>query len=254
MEEKIEPTESNPDGQPKASTGHRYFVRLTYAERMQHGIFVSCFIILAATGLMLEVPDETVMQVLGEARAAVFYWRGIVHRIAGTVLILTSLYHICYLVFARAGRRWFVDMLPRFSDLTGMVGNMLYYIGARDEPPKFDRFYYKQKIEYGALVAGSTIMIITGLILWTEVRWSRFVLDLSTIVHGMEAILACLAIMIWHLYEVHLRPHKYPMSKVWINGLIHEEEMKEEFPLYYDKIMADPRLQEIYVKTEEQRG
>jgi cytochrome b subunit of formate dehydrogenase len=106
-------------------------------------------------------------------------------------------------------------------------------------------------MEYGALIAGNTLMTVTGLILWTETLWNRFVLDLSTIVHGMEAVLACLAIMIWHLYEVHLRPHKYPMSDVWINGIIDEEEMKEEYPLYYKKIMTDPKLQEICITTEE---
>ena len=95
--------------------------------------------------------------------------------------------------------------------------------------------------------AGSTLMSLSGLLLWTEYRWSKFILDIAKIVHGMEAILACLAIIVWHLYEVHLRPHKFPIDNLWITGVIDEEEMKAEHPLHYKRIMADPELRKIYI-------
>jgi hypothetical protein len=66
----------------------------------------------------------------------------------------------------------------------------------------------------------------------------------------MEAILACLAIMIWHLVEVYLLPHQSPISKTWITGLIDEDEMKEEFAGHYKKIMTDPALRQIYIHGE----
>lgn len=235
-----------------AAVPKRVFLRLTYAERVQHIVFVSCFIVLAITGLMLKLPEPTVIKVLGEAREPVFYYRGILHRIAAAILIMTSLYHLYYLLFKKAGRRWLVDMIPRPKDLADMVGTMLYYVGIKPSPPQYDRFAYKQKMEYGALIVGNTLMTVTGLILWTEFLWNRFILDLSTLIHGMEAVLACLAIMTWHLYEVHLRPHKHSFTDVWINGVIDEEEMKEEHPLHYEKIMSDPKLQEVYIITEDQ--
>lgn len=243
--------EARVNEESEVGTPKRYFIRLTYSERLQHIVFVSCFVVLAITGLVLKVPKEILEQTLGAAREPVFYYRGILHRTAATVLILTSLYHMYYLVFTQPGRRWLLDMMPRFKDLEDMVGTMLYYVGIRKDRPEYDRFSYKQKMEYGALIAGSTLMTVTGLILWTEFLWTRFILDLSAIVHGMEAVLACLAIMVWHLYEVHLRPHKYPMSNVWITGVIDEEEMKEEYPLYYKKIMADPTLQQMCIKTDQ---
>jgi cytochrome b subunit of formate dehydrogenase len=251
MEEKVVGLEGKDNTGDNGTTDKRYFIRLTRSERIQHMIFLSCFIVLAITGLMLKVPENVVLKMLGAAREPVFHYRGILHRTAAVIIMLTSLYHIFYLIFSQSGRRWLIDMIPRPKDLKDLVGNMLYYLGARDHPPQFDRFCYKHKMEYGALIAGNTLMTVTGLILWTEALWNRFVLDLSTIVHGMEAVLACLAIMIWHLYEVHLRPHKYPMSDVWIKGTIDEEEMKEEYPLYYKKIMTDPKLQEICITTEE---
>jgi len=93
-------------------------------------------------------------------------------------------------------------------------------------------------------------MSLTGLFLWTEEMWPKFLLDIATIVHGMEAILACLAIMVWHMYDVHLRPRKFPIDNLWLTGVIEEEEMQEEFPLHYKKIMEDPELQKVYLVPE----
>jgi len=227
----------------------RYFVRLNFNERVQHMIFLICFIILAITGFMVKLPEDVVSR-FGEVKNVVFYYRGILHRIAGVIMILVSLYHVFYLLFRPAGRRWLVDMFPKFKDLTDMLGTMLYYLRVKDKPPEYDRFYYKQKLEYGALIAGATLMSLTGLLLWTEQFWPKFLLDIAAIVHGMEAILACLAIMVWHMYEVHLKPRKFPIDNLWITGLIDEEEMMEEFPLHYKKIMADPNLQKVFIHQE----
>ena len=208
-----------------------------------------CFIVLAITGFMLKLPED-IVQRFGDARDIVFFYRGILHRIAGTIMILVSLYHVFYLLFKSAGRRWLVDMLPRLKDLTDMVGTMLYYLRVKEKHPEYDRFYYKQKLEYGALIAGATLMSVTGLLLWTEEMWPKFLLDIAIIVHGMEAILACLAIMVWHMYEVHLRPRKFPIDNLWLTGLIEEEEMRGEFPLHYKRIMEDPELQKVYLVPE----
>jgi len=248
---------SNKDLNPKFSTrnsadeetGKRYFIRLNLSERLQHFILLACFIVLAVTGFMVMIP-EALAQALGGASETVFFYRGLLHRIAGIILISVGIFHFMYLLFTRAGRRWLVDMLPRPRDLKDMIFNIFYYIGFKKEPPEFDRFSYKQKFEYGALIAGSTIMSATGLLLWTEYKWSKFILDIAKLVHGMEAILACLAIIIWHLFEVYLLPHKSPISKTWITGLIDEDEMKEEFAGHYKKIMADPALRQVYVHGE----
>lgn len=230
----------------------RYFIRLNFNERVQHMIFLICFILLAITGFMVKLPQEIISK-FGEAKDVVFYYRSLIHRTAGVTMILVSLYHVFYLFFRPGGRRWLVDMLPRLKDLHDMLGTMLYYVRFREKPPEYDRFYYKQKLEYGALIAGATLMSVTGLLLWTEQMWPKFVLDIAAIVHGMEAILACLAIMVWHMYEVHLKPRKFPIDNLWLTGVIDEEELMEEFPLHYKKIMADPELQKIYLAQESEK-
>jgi cytochrome b subunit of formate dehydrogenase len=238
-------------GSHRAAQDKIYFVRLNASEKLQHLIFMLCFIILVITGFMLKLPAPLVEN-LGRFGDTVFFYRSLLHRIAGTTMILVSLYHLYYLFFRPGGRRWLVDMLPRFKDLKDLIHNLLFFVNIKKEPPEFDRFSYMHKLEYGALVAGTTLMSLTGLLLWSEWRWSKFVLDIAAIVHGMEAILACLAIMVWHMYEIHLKPHKSPLDKVWITGLIDEEEMQAEHALHYKKIMADDALQAIYIVRENQ--
>ena len=247
MEDKVKGTESSDGSQGGMPSGKIMFVRLNYQERLQHYLLVGTFIILAITGFALNIPED-VLELLGSAGEMVFFWRSVLHRAAGTVMILVSIYHVYYLIFTSPGRRWFSDMMMGPSDLKEMAWNMQYYIGLKDSPPEFDRFCYKHKMEYGALLFGTVVMSVTGLLMWTEHNWSKFVLDISALLHGMEAILASLAITVWHLYEVHLRPHKFPVDNMWLHGLIDEEEMKEEYPLHYKKIMEDPELQKIYIK------
>ncbi len=227
--------------------GKIYFVRLNFSERAQHMIFVICFFVLALTGFMVKIPED-LLAFLGSYGDPVFFYRGIIHRVAATLMILISIYHVCYLFFSRTGRLMLIDMIPKPKDAVDMYENFKYYLGSKDAPPEFDRFTYKQKLEYLALIAGNTLMSVSGLLLWSEYIWDKFILDIAALVHGMEAILACLAIVVWHLYEVHLRPHKFPIDNLWITGLIDEEEMKEEYPLHYKRIMEDPELQAIFIR------
>lgn len=231
----------------RASGTKRYFVRLNRSERLQHLIFLTCFFVLAITGFMVWLP-ESMVEWMGGTSGTVFLVRGVLHRIFGTVMILVSLFHVFYLLFSPAGRRWLMDMRPGPKDMGDLFRNVLYYLEIRKEPPAFDRFSYKHKMEYGALIAGTTLMSVTGLLLWFESYWDKFILDISALVHGMEAILACLALLVWHFYEVHLRPGKFPMDKLWLNGVIDEHEMRDEYPLHYERIMNDPDLKRVYVR------
>ena len=243
--------ESVSDKEAGSAAGARYFVRLNDNERKQHLIFAGCFVVLAITGFMVKLP-ESVVSLLGKYRETIFFFRSLLHRLAGSTMILVCLYHIYYLIFKPAGRRWIMDMLPRTKDIKDMIANILYFAGVKNESPEFDRFNYKHKMEYGALIAGCTLMSVSGLLLWTEFMWNKFILDIAAVVHGMEAILACLAIMVWHIYEVQLKPDRSPTNNTWLTGLITEEEMKHEYGGHYKKIMADPKLQKIYIKKMDQ--
>ncbi len=202
-------------------TGKIYFARLNTSQRVQHIIFVVCFLVLAITGLMVKTPEE-VVRVIGTAGEKVFFIRGILHRTAAVVFIVIGLYHILYMLFRPVGRRRLIAMIPKLGDFKDLVATYLYYLGIKDKPPRFGRFIYKHKFEHIFFIIGSIIMSVTGVMLWTGYRWSKFLLDVAIIVHGMQAILACLIITILLLYEVYLKPRKFPIDNMLSTGLMED--------------------------------
>ncbi|MHC4606009.1 MAG: hypothetical protein ACYTAF_03645 [Planctomycetota bacterium] len=77
-------------------------------------------------------------------------------------------------------------------------------------------------MEYWSLIWGSAIMIATGVILWWPERAAGLLPDwavgVSEVIHFYEAILACLAVAVWHLYFTIFDPEVYPMNQAWITG------------------------------------
>lgn len=61
--------------------------------------------------------------------------------------------------------------------------------------------------------------------------------DIFIVLHGYEAMLAFLSVIIWHMYNVHLNPEVFPMSKTWLNGKITGKELRHLHPLEYQKIL-----------------
>ena len=213
----------------------KYYIRLNLHERLQHHFTWSTFVILAVTGFMVELPEDWLV-VFGSHQEPVFYWRGIIHRIAAVIMIANLFYQSWYLALTKAGRELFMDMLPRFTDAGDFLQNMMYYLRITKNKPLFDRFNYKEKMEYWTGWIGNIIITVTGFFMWVEQLFPKFVFDVSILVHTMEAILASCAIMVWHFYEVHLKPGKFPMSRIWLDGKIPEHELKEEHPLQYQRI------------------
>jgi len=227
----------SPGELPASSTTEkvRKYVRLTFHERVQHHLVWTTFVTLAITGFMVEFP-ESILNVFGTYREPVFYWRGILHRIAAVIMSANILYQIWYILLTRSGRGYLLDMIPSFKDAKDFMQNMLYYLRINGTKPLFDRFNYKEKLEYWTGWIGNIIITLTGFFLWFPQYFPKFIFDLSILVHTMEAILASSAIMVWHFYEVHLKPGKFPMSTIWLDGLIAEHELEEEHPLQYQRI------------------
>jgi cytochrome b subunit of formate dehydrogenase len=220
--------------------GDTRYVRLNRHERTQHHIVWTTFVVLAVTGFMVEFP-ENVLVLFGPYRETVFYWRGLLHRAAAVLMIANIFYQIWYITLTRAGRRYLLDMIPALKDARDFFHNMNYYLGLSDRKPLFDRFTYKEKLEYWTGWIGNIIITITGFFLWFPQYFPKFIFDVSILVHTMEAILASCAIMVWHFYEVHLKPGKFPMSTIWLDGMIPEHELEEEHPLEYQRMKEAER-------------
>jgi cytochrome b subunit of formate dehydrogenase len=216
-------------------TEENYYIRMNILERFQHHLVWTTFVTLAITGFMVEFPEEWIA-IFGKYRESVFYWRGLLHRIAAVIMIANLLFQSWYIMLTKSGRGYVFDMLPRLQDAKDFLQNMLYYLRFTDEKPLFDRFNYKEKLEYWTGWIGNIIITVTGFFLWFPKYFPKFIFDASILFHTMEAILASCAIMVWHFYEIHLKPGKFPMSRVWLDGKIPEHELEEEHPLHYQRI------------------
>jgi hypothetical protein len=127
------------------------------------------------------------------------------------------------------------DFLPGMKDVRDVVANLGHYLGLGYEKPQFARFNYAEKAEYWALVWGMVIMAATGIMLWAKVTVGdlipRWWLDIASAVHFYEAVLATLAILAWHFYQVFFDPDTYPMNWAWYDGKMSLEHYREEHGL-----------------------
>ena len=118
-----------------------------------------------------------------------------------------------------------------------------YNLGLRPEKPRFGRFSYIEKAEYWALIWGTVLMGATGVILWFENAsmglFTKLGFDIARTVHFYEAILATLAILVWHIYFVIFNPDVYPMNLAWLTGRVSEHEMREDHPLELERLKQE---------------
>lgn len=215
----------------------RMFERLTVSQRIQHVILFVSTTLLIITGFML-MGERWAIDMFGSAGDSIFYWRGIIHRVAGVAVTLVCIYHIGYCFLTKEGRSWIGDMFPNLKDGSDAVQNVRYMLGFRKARPAMDRFTYLEKLEYFSVWFGMFIVIVTGTMMWTEQYWPKFYLDVADAFHLGEATLAALAIIVGHIFSVHYNPHVYPMNKAFIDGKISESLMKEEHPLWLERELA----------------
>ena len=207
-------------------------MRMTLNERLQHAVLLVSFIVLVITGFALKYPHSlwAAPFVRWEHH---FPLRGWVHRVAGVLLIGASVYHIVYLSAKKSGRRWLRDMVPDLRDAKEAVQTVEYNLGRRERLPLYRRFNYAEKAEYWALVWGTAVMAITGVLLWlndwilANLPHPASILAISTAVHFYEAILATAAIVVWHFYAVLFDPEIYPVKWTFLTGRAPEHEVRE---------------------------
>jgi cytochrome b subunit of formate dehydrogenase len=259
---------------PKAETGdiitgketeklseEKYFIRFGWNFRFQHIVLLASTIMLILTGVPMKFPKNSVSQFIIELFGGPAGARS-VHHFFALGLIFIGIYHLIYSFWSRQGRKDFYELLPSLKDFSDLYCQIKYYLGFRKEKVKYGRFSYVEKFDYWAVYWGLIMMIGTGMVMWLfqgkfdpvifgEINLkfgpdmiTNYVHAIAREMHSDEALLATLVIIGWHFYNVHLNPHKFPMSKVWLNGKMTEKEMKEEHPLEYEELMKAKKEQE----------
>lgn len=215
------------------------YVRFTKGQRQQHLVLLVSFTLLALTGLPQKYASsslgEGIINLLGGIEVV-----RIVHRVAAVVLMGATLVHLLdvgYLILVR-GRS--LSMWFGVKDVKDVWQTVRYNLGRAPERPKMGRFTFDEKVEYWSLLWGTVIMVVTGFALWNPIATARFLpgqfIPAALAAHGGEALLAVLAIVVWHGYGVHLRHFNRSM----FTGSLSEDEMRELHPLELEEHLRDP--------------
>jgi formate dehydrogenase subunit gamma len=222
----------------KAAQERPMVERLSLHQRIQHIILFSSTILLIITGLPIKFHEAAVaaaiINLMGGPEVTRF-----LHRIGAVGLTAIGLYHIYYCVAYAEGRRTFTKLIPKLQDAKDALHQIGYFLGLKKDKPLYGRFSYIEKFDYWAVYWGMVVMITSGYILWFKDialnHFGKFAFDIGREAHSDEALLATLAIVIWHFYNVHFNPHKFPGSLTWWHGKISVEEFREEHPLEYEE-------------------
>ena len=229
--------------------------RFNAADRVLHGLLMVSFLGLSATGLPLLFGSSAwaaaLARVLGGIHVA-----GQIHRLSATLLIAVFAVHL-----ARVLKQLVVDrdlgvlwgphsMVPQPRDVMQAIGHIRWFLGLGVRP-RFGRYTYWEKFDYWAVFWGMGVIGVSGLMLWFPSVFSKvmpgWLFNIAMLVHGEEALLAVVFIFTVHFFNTHMRPEKFPMDPVIFTGRLSEQEMREERPEEYDRLVASGSLSSIEV-------
>ncbi len=207
-------------------------IRFTKSERIQHGVLTLCFVVLAYTGFALKYSDAWWAYPFTFGNGA--DWRGWIHRIAAAIFSVLGIYHGLYLLFTKRGRKQVRALAPAKKDFSDVMQMLKHNLGFKVPRPRFKQYNYVEKAEYWALVWGSMVMMLTGLGLVFEnlsmKYFPKWFLDVALAIHFYEAVLATLAILVWHFYFVIFDPEHYPLNLSMSTGRETEDRDSDNAP------------------------
>jgi cytochrome b subunit of formate dehydrogenase len=216
---------TKPIGDSKPKT----YTRFDPVQRIQHIVFLVSFSILGITGL----PQK---YMLSPISIGFFNFFGgienvrLIHHTSAIVMMIVSVIHVLDVLYRVYVLRTPIAMIPWINDAIHVYEDVLYYIGLRKHKAYYGRYTYAEKAEYLAVIWGTVIMGLTGFMMWNPISTLRFVpgeaVPAAKAAHGGEAVLAILAIIIWHFYHVHLKH----FNKSIFTGTLDREEMEDEHP------------------------
>jgi cytochrome b subunit of formate dehydrogenase len=213
------------------------YMRFPVVRRIEHLIMLLSFTTLGLTGLPQKYPTSSigafVLNILGGIENLRF-----IHHTAAIVMMFGTAYHILVMGYSVFVLRDQMSMLPSIQDAKDGIQALLYNIGIAKTYPQMGRYTFEEKLEYWAFVWGAAVMGATGFLMWNPITATQYLpgefVPAAKAAHGGEAILAVLAIIIWHMYGVHIKRFNKAM---WM-GTQTEQEMLHEHPLELADIKA----------------
>ncbi|MBF0503557.1 MAG: hypothetical protein HQL14_00500 [Candidatus Omnitrophica bacterium] len=238
---------------PKYDPSEKQYVRFPVFYRILHIIMIISFLTLTTTGMMLKF-SYTHWAALISTMIGGFAVSSFLHRCAAVTLFGLFIAHVWHLLyFKRLESKSFKEVLfgpdsILFSkkDLKEIAATMKWYLG-KGPYPKYGRWTYWEKFDYFAVLWGIVIIGTSGLMLWFPEGFTHvlpgWVINVATIIHSDEALLAAGFIFTIHFFNTHFRPEKFPMDTVIFTGRMSIEELKRERPLEYEALVNSGKLE-----------
>jgi cytochrome b subunit of formate dehydrogenase len=139
-------------------------------------------------------------------------------------------------------------MFPNGRDFREFWVTLKWFFGF-GKRPQYGRFTYWEKFDYFAVFWGVAVIGSTGLMLWFPEFFTRFLpgylINVATIIHSDEALLATGFIFTVHFFNTHFRPQKFPMDPVIFTGVVPLEELKYDRPREYEELVKQNGLENI---------
>ena len=253
----IRPTDQAIDA---VKVGTREFVRFTLLERWLHVCMVVSFLTLSVTGMSLKFSYTSWAVRLSHLLGG-FQTAGFIHRTAAVIMFGTFAMHL-YGLYQKKTREYGSwkslilgenSMIPNGKDLREFIATMKWFVGLGPRP-EYGRWTYWEKFDYFAVFWGIFIIGSTGLTLWFPVFFTRVLpgwfINVATIVHSDEALLATGFIFTVHFFNTHLRPEKFPMDTVVFTGHMPLAELKRDKPAEYKKLLESGKLEEYLAEPQ----
>ena len=236
----------------EAPAGTKQFQRFGRKERISHAVMICCFLTLAVTGMTLRFSFSTWAPVVSRVLGG-FETCGFLHRLAATVMFCLYVVHIHDLVFRKRVKygTWKELLLGPNTllftkrDAREFAESIRWFL-RKGPRPQYGRWTYWEKFDYFAVFWGIMVIGSTGLVLWFPEFFTRILpgwsINVATIVHSDEALLAAGFIFTIHFFNTHLRAEKFPMDTVIFTGRMSVEELKVDKPGEYDRLSASGEL------------
>lgn len=238
---------------PEKEREERQFIRFSRLQRILHACMIVSFMSLALTGLTLKFSYTGWAVVLSHLLGG-FETAGYIHRTAAVLMFGVFVAHLVdlYQLKKRDHQTWRAlllgpsTMLPTKTDLIEFVATIKWFV-RRGERPEYGRWSYWEKFDYFAVFWGIAVIGTTGLTLWFPVFFTRFLpgwfINVATIIHSDEALLATGFIFTVHFFNTHLRPEKFPMDITVFTGRVPVEELKRDKPREYQALVESGKLE-----------
>jgi len=223
--------------EPSAPSSKKVFVRFDISQRIEHFSLLVSFTTLAVTGLPQKYASSEISLTILRLLGGIEQTRKI-HHVAAAILLIVSIFHILSLLYRMFVLRSKLSMMPWIDDFKHLLHDIGYYLGIRTQKAYYGRYSYAEKVEYLAVVWGTVIMALTGFMMWNPISTARLLpgeaIPAAKVAHGFEAVLAVLAIILWHFYHVHIKH----LNKSIFTGKTTREEMEHEHPAELAQIEA----------------